>query len=160
MPELLPLSSAAISDFRSHVSQHPSTDPVILDYLTRHINGLMCAEIEQVVTRLLRERLQAGCSDAATANYLNSFRRSAVRNASYSEIGKTLATLGEAFRDRFRDSVFQDLTQADIEKLGIAVNKRDEDAHEAPPIITFAELAEAYRVAGVVVKAVELTLTA
>ena len=158
MPDILPLTSAAIADYQNHLSQHPTTDQVILDYLTRHINGLMCAEIEQVVTGLIRDRLAIGCRDEVTANYLKSLRRSAIRNATFSEIGRTLALFGNDYRENFDVNARKTLADSDIEKLGIAVKNRDADAHEAPPPITFGELEDAYNVATQVVDAVRQTL--
>lgn len=156
---LLPLTDTAISDCRRHIEQYSDTDPAIIAYLTRHINGLMCAEIEQVVTRLIRKRLRAGCGDDATLNFINSMRRSAIRNATYGEIRKTIKLLGENYDDRFRELVTNAVGEEGIGKLGTAVGKRNEDSHETPPDVTFNELEEAYGVATSVVYAVSRTLT-
>ena len=154
----LPLTDAAITDCRDHVNQHPDTDPAISAYLTRHVNGLMCAEIKWVVTRLIRERLEAGCSDEATLNFLKTMNRSTVRNAKYAEIRNTLALLGSTYRSRFSELVDQTIKEEDIEKLGLAVGKRNQNAHESPPDITFRELEEAFSIATRLVDAVRLTL--
>ena len=140
------------------MAQHSDADPAIVAYLTRHVNGLMCAEIERVVTRLIRERLEAGCSDEAVLNYLKSTRRSAIRNAKFREIRNTLRLLGSAYEERFSGLVWSGVGEEGIEKLGMAVGKRDKDAHEDPPDVTFRELEEAYDVATQVVDAVRLTL--
>lgn len=153
----LPFTDAAITDCRDHVNQHPDTDPAISAYLTRHVNGLMCAEIEHVVTRLIRERLEAGCSDDATLNFLRTMRRSVVRNATFAEIQNTIALLGSAYRSKFSQLVDQIVEEGDIEKLGVAVGKRNQDAHESPPDITFRELEEAFSIATRLVEAVRLT---
>ncbi len=155
---LLPLTDTAIADYSQHINQHPDTDSAILAYLTRHINGLMCAEIEQVVTRLIRARLEIGCSDAATSNYLKSLRRSEIRNAKLSEIKNALSLFGNEYRQRFNDLVDQFVGEDGIAKMGLAVGKRDQDAHENPPNITFRELTETYKIATSVVDAVRLTL--
>lgn len=157
-PLQLPLTGTAIEDCRDHINQYPETDAAILAYLTRHVNGLMCAEIEQVVTRLIRERIGLGCSDEATRNYLGSLRRSAVRNAKVSEIRNTLALLGNTYRDRFNNLVDRTAGEDGIEKLGTAVAKRDQDAHDQPPDITFRELEEVYGIATEVVVAVRQSL--
>ena len=154
----LPLTNAAITDCRDHVNQHPDTDPVISVYLTRHVNGLMCAEIEWVVTRLIRERLEAGCSDNATSNFLKTMRRSVVRNATFAEIRDTLALLGRTYGAKFSELVEQTVAEEGIERLGMAVGKRNQNAHESPPDITFRELEETFRAAIQVVDAVKLTL--
>ena len=154
----LPLADAAITDCRDHVNQHPDTDPAISAYLTRHVNGLMCAEVEQVVTRLIRERLEARCSDEATLNFLKTMRRSAIRNATFAEIRDTLALLGNTYRNKFSDLVDQMFKEGDIEKLGMAVGKRNQNAHESPPDITFRELQEVFGIATRLVDAVRLTL--
>ena len=155
---LLPLTYMAISDCRQHISQHSDIDPAILAYLTRHVNGLMCAEIERVVTRLIRERLGKGCSDAATFSFLQSLRRSSVRNATVSEIRNTIKLLGSEYQEKFNHLLEQTVGQESIEKLGIAVGKRNENAHENPPDITFGELEDAFSIANKVVDAVRLTL--
>ena len=157
MPDLLPLTGAAIADYQEHLGQYPDTDLAILAYLTRHINGLMCAEIEQVITRLVRERLESGCKDEATANFLKSMpRRSSIENAGVPAIRNTLSRFGDDHLERFNTFVFQpeSIGDAGVEKLGIAVRKRNEDAHGNPPDITFRELAESYDVAIKVVDAV------
>ena len=154
----LPLTDAAVTDCRAHVNQYPDTDPAISAYLTRHVNGLMCAEIEQVVTRLIRERLEAGCSDEATSNFLKTMRRSAVRNATFAEIRDTLTLLGITYRSKFNELIDQTVNEGDIEKLGMAVGKRNQNAHESPPDITFRELEEAFGIATCLVDAVRLTL--
>ena len=159
MPDLLRLTGAAIADYQNHLGEFPNTDPVIFAYLTRHINGLMCAEIEQVVTRLIRERLERGCRDEATANFLKSLRRSSIRNATVSEIRDAMKLFGDDHRTKFNDLLDQAaVNEESIGKLGMAVGNRDQDAHESPPNITFRELEEAYVVATAVMDAVRLTL--
>ena len=160
MPLLLPLTNAAISDCRNHLNQNPETDPAIIAYLTRHLNGLMCAEIERVITRLVRERLAKGCSDAATASFLQSLGRSSVRNATVSEIRNTIKLLGSPYLERFTLLLEESVGQEGVEKLGIAVGKRNENAHENPPDITFGELEDAFSIANEVVDAARLTLEA
>ena len=147
-----------MADYREHVAKYPNTDLPILAYLTRHINGLMCSEIEQVVTRLVKERLALGCGDEATSNYLTSLRRNAIRNAKFSEVKRTLALFGTLYRDYFDKLVQESLGEAGVERLGIAVGKRDQDAHETPPDITFDELEKAFVVASKMVDAVRVTL--
>lgn len=154
----LPLTDAAITDCRDHVNRHPDTDSAISAYLTRHVNGLMCTEIEWVVTRLIRERLEAGCSDEATSNFLKTMRRSTVRNATFAEIRDTLALLGSTYRSKFSGLVDQTFKEEDIEKLGMAVGKRNQNAHQSPPDFTFRELEEAFSIATRLVDAVRLTL--
>lgn len=158
MTLLLPLTDTAIGDYQLHVKQYPGTDREILAYLTRHINGLMCAEIEQSVTRLIRERLEIGCSDTATSNFLKSVGHSSIRNARIGEIRNALARFGDGCKERFDNLVNQTIDEAGIEKLGMAVGKRNQDAHDNPPDITFRELEEAFSVATDVVDAVRLTL--
>ncbi len=159
MPDLLPLTGAAITDYQEHLSQYPNTDQVILAYLTRHINILMCAEIEREVSRLIRERLTSGCTDAETLSYvLRYIRRGAVQNATFQEIKEKLSyfdnTYGEKFDRLVRDSVGDD----GIGKLSLAVEKRNATSHDSPPIITFGELDDAYSAATVVVDSVRATL--
>jgi ribosomal 50S subunit-associated protein YjgA (DUF615 family) len=158
MSLLLPLTDTAIEDYQIHVRQHPDTDLGILAYLTRHINGLMCAEIEQAVSRLIRERLEIGCSDAATSNFLKSGGYSSIRNAKLEEIRKAVTRFGDAYKEKFDLLVGQTIGEADRGKLGMAVGRRNQDAHENPPNITFRELEEAFRVATFVVEAVRTTL--
>ena len=158
MDILLPLTETAIKDCQDHMNKYPDTDPAIFAYLARHVNGLMCMEIERVVTRLIRDRLALGCSDIATSNFLKSMGRSSVRNATISEIRNTIRLLGNDYRDTFNILVDQSVEQADIEKLGRAVGKRNENAHEDPPNITFRDLQEVFPIAVKVVEAVKLTL--
>lgn len=158
MDILLPLTETAIKDCQSHIKQHPDIDPAISAYLARHVNGLMCMEIEQVVTGLIRDRLAKGCSDTATSNFLKSMGRSSIRNATISEIRNTISLLSNEYKDTFNNTVDQSIGQEGIEKLGIAVGKRNENAHEHPPNITFRELEEVFPIAAKVVEAVRLTL--
>ena len=119
----------------------------------------MCAEIEQVVTRLIKERLASGSRDEPTKHYLiMSTRRSVIRNAKFSEIRNRVGFFGDAYQGRFNDLVHQSVGEDGIDKLGIAVGRRNEDAHESPPDITFSELEEAYNIANSVVDAVRITL--
>ena len=155
---LLPLTETAIKDCQDHINQHPDIDPVISVYLARYINGLMCMEIEQVVTRLIRDRLAIGCSDTATSNFLKSMGRSSVRNAKISEIRDTIRLFGNDYGNTFNTLVDQSVGQEGIEKLGMAVRKRNENSHENPPNITFRDLQEVFPVAVKVVEAVKLTL--
>lgn len=99
-----------------------------------------------------------GCSDTSTSNFLKSLGRSFVRNATISEIRNTIHLIGNDYRDTFNNLIDQSVGQADIEKLGIAVRKRNENAHENPPNITIRELDEAFSIAIKVVEAVKLTL--
>ena len=161
MPLLLPLTDTAISDCRNLLLKYRDTDPIdpaIVSYLTRHVNGLLCAEIELVVSLLIKERIQAGCSDDAASNFLGSSRRNLVRNAKYSEISDKLGLLGETYKSRFREAVESEIGDEGIQKLGIAVGNRDNDAHHTPPDITFGELEEVFSIATSIVDAVERVL--
>ena len=99
-----------------------------------------------------------GCSDTATSNYLKSLVRSSVRNATISEIRNTIRLLGNDYRDKFNNLIDQSVGQEGIDKLGMAVRNRNENAHENPPNITIRELDEAFSIAIKVVEAVKLTL--
>ena len=99
-----------------------------------------------------------GCSDTSTSNFLKSLGRSSVRNAKIPEIRNTIHLLGNDYRDTFNNLVDQFVDQEDIEKLGMAVGKRNENAHENPPNITILELEEVFSIAIKVVEAVKLTL--
>ena len=162
MPELLPLTGSAIADYQEHLAQYPETDPVILAYLTRHINGLMCAEIEQAVTRFVCERMGTGHSDEQIStffpNFLDSRRISSVRNARFDQIRTTLSSFGLAYRDRFDYLVSQAMNTEETTMLNTAVKKRNDDAHSIPPTVRFEEVTETYRVASAIVDAVRLTL--
>lgn len=99
-----------------------------------------------------------GCSDTGTSNFLKSLGRSSVRNATISEIRNTIHLLGNDYRDKFNNLIDQSVGQADIDKLGMAVRNRNENAHENPPNITFRDLQEVFPIAVKVVEAVKLTL--
>ena len=162
MPLLLPLTGTAIADYQNHLHEFPDTDPVIMAYLTRHINGLMCGEIEQVVTQLIVDRLAIGHDDSETLDFFSNFlkfrRISSVRNATFEEIRNTLSSFGPKYREKFNDLVHNAVDNEGIEKLRIAVVKRNEDAHSIPPSITFEEVEEAYDIAISVIDAVSNTL--
>ena len=159
MPNLLPLTDTAISDYRNHLESFPDTEQPILDYLVRHINGLMCAEIEQVITDLFRNRLEQGTNDVAISNYIRRILgRSAVRNARFREIRDKLSFFGDEFGQTFEEFVGISVGEEGIEKLGIAVGKRDQDAHHQPPSLTFSDLEEAFGVASLVVQDVQKAL--
>lgn len=157
MPILLPFTDTAITDCRDQMAAHPDTDVAILAYLTSHVNSLMCAEIESVVTRLIKERIQRG-SDEAAASFLTSLRHSVVRNAKYSEIGDKLALLGDEYKQRYEDMVDNSVGEEGIQRLGMAVGRRDDAAHRTPPNITFKELEEAFSAATTIVDAVRIAL--
>ncbi len=154
----LPLTDVAMADCQSHAAQCSGSDPSIHAYLTRHVNGLMCAEIESVVTRLVRRKLETGCGDRATLNFVRSLRRSAIRNATFVEIRDTLKLFGSDYGSKFSDLVHDRIGEEGISKLGIAVLKRNTNGHRSPPDITFRELEEAYNAAALVVDAVKQTL--
>lgn len=158
MELLLPLTDTAISDCRAHFAEHPNTDPAISAYLTRHVNALLCAEIEAVTTRLIKERIQSGCNDSATSNFLRSLSRSAIRNAKYSEIRDTLKLLGVEYGLKFESEVGTSVGESGIETLGTAVGKRDANSHRHPPNITFRELEQVYSIATSIIEAVRVTL--
>ena len=69
-----------------------------------------------------------------------------------------MTRFGDSYKERFDTLVNQMIDEAGIEKLGMAVGKRNQDAHDNPPDITFRELQEAFHVATDVVNAVRLTL--
>ena len=119
---------------------------------------MMCAEIETIVTRLVRERVESGASDEATLHFVRSMKRSAIRNATFAEIRNTLKLLGSDYGERFSELVQSRVGEEGISKLGMAVGNRNTSAHEDPPDITFRELEEAFDVAAAIVDAVRLTL--
>jgi hypothetical protein len=117
----------------------------------------MCAEIESVVTRLIRERIERG-SDEASGNFLKSWRRGILRNARYSEIRDTIGLFGKEYKTKFVELVDNSVGEIGIEALGIAVGNRDQTAHETPPNVTFHELERAYAVASDMVDMVNQVL--
>ena len=74
------------------------------------------------------------------------------------EIRNKMNLFGKEYGERFDCLIDQIVGQEGIEKLGMAVGKRNENAHENPPDITFGELEEAFSVASKVVEAVRNTL--
>ena len=162
MPELLPRTGKAIENYRNHLRQYPDTDPEILAYLTRHINGLICGEIEQEVTHLIAERLRVGYKDEESAlfipNLLKSRNISSIRNARVREIRDTLSSFSTAYRDKFNGLVSQTVGETGINRLSTAVQKRNDSSHGIPPVIEFQEVEETYRVAIAVIDAVRQTL--
>ena len=155
----LPLTQTAIADCRDLTVQNPHIDPVIGAYLTRYVNGLMCAEIESVVGELIKQRLRDGCADTATSNFLSSIGRSAIRNATISEIRDKMRLFGTDYAQLFDNIIDDAIGEAGREKLGVAVRNRNDNAHDKPVDITFNELEEAFRVATKVVDAVSDTLS-
>ncbi len=162
MPHLLPLTWTAIADYREHLGQYPDTDPVILAYLTRHINGLMCAEIEQVITSLVCERQGVGHKDEESLNFfpnfLNSRRISSIRNARVAQMRIVLSSFGPNYQKKFDKLVRETVDPEGIGKLNTAVKKRNDDSHNIPPTIIFQEVEETYQVATAVIDAVKQTL--
>ena len=163
MPSLLPRTELALSDCREHIDNHPDTNPAILDHLTRHINALMCAEVEQVVTQLIVARLAVGQRDEVAKGFFSNFLRerriSSIRNATVKEVRSTLSAFGPDYREKFNELVRQGLDEDEVRrKLETAVSRRNANAHHIPPSITFQELEAAYTVANEVVEAVRVTL--
>ena len=147
----------AITDCRNHINTYSGIDPVIVAYLTRHVNGLMCTEIESVITQLIRERIEAGCDESAS-NFLKSMPRSVVRNAKYAEIRDKIALFGAQYRLQFEEAVNNSVGEEGIQALGIAVGKRNDAAHREPPDITFREMERAYAAATAIVRAASIVL--
>ena len=148
---LLPLTDTAIEHCRDHLGAHPDTDPAVTSYLARHVNSLMCAEIEVVVSRIIEQRVQAGCSDEVASNFLASLRRNVIRNAKYDEIQGKLKILGQQIAARFEERINETVGEDGKNRLGVAVKKRDDAAHREPPDITFNEVVAAYADATVIV---------
>ena len=121
----------------------------------------MCAEVEDVVTRIIHERieqsLEKGC-DSPAASFVKSRLRSAIRNAKYDEIRSTIAKFGADYEKRFEASVTSEVGEKGISQLGLAVWNRNAIAHKSPPNITFQELESTYAVAEDVVGIVEAVL--
>ena len=162
MPDLLRLTGAAIADYQNHLDEFPNTDPVILAYLTRHINGLMCAEIEQVVTSLVCARLGAGYGDEETSNFFPNFlnyrRISSIRNARVDQIRIALSSFGSDCRERFDRLVREAVDAEDIGKLSTAIRKRTTMPTAFPQPSPFRKSKKAYLIATAVMDAVRLTL--
>lgn len=159
MPSPLPRTERAIADFQNLLSQYPLTEEVIQSYLISHINVSMCAEIEREVSLLFRERLERGCQDEATLNYITQhIRRGAVANATVQEIKEKLSFFGSEYGKRFDAAVRQSVGNDGIGKMTIAVQKRNAAAHDIPPIIDFQEVVATYQVAAAIVDAVRQAL--
>lgn len=154
MELLLPETDTALTHCRAHLNRDPRPDLAIEAYLTRHITGLMCAEVESVIQQLIVERVALGCDEAA-ARLVSSVRANLIRNAKFSEIGDKLALLGDDVKRIYAESVQRSIGEEGIARLGTAVAKRDLVAHSKPPDITFDELVEAYEAASAVVAAVK-----
>ena len=136
------------------VVENPDTDTAVSAYLTRHVNVLMCAEIESVVSKLVLEKVERSYGTPA-ANFLNSIRKGRkgfIPNAQYSEIVQALGLFGTAYRDEFKKAVNEAVGEEGIAMLGIAVGKRNETAHtQTQPDITFREVETAFEVADAIV---------
>lgn len=158
MTVLLPQTATAIADCRKHIDKQDDPDPAIVSYLTRYLTLAMCAEIEAVVTRIIRERIGQGCDDSAAANFLKSLDQSSVRNAKYSEITSVIKRFGSDYEKRFKESVTIEVGERGISRLGLVVWNRNAIAHKSPPDITFHELETTYAVAEDVVAIVEAVL--
>jgi hypothetical protein len=94
------------------------------------------------------------------AGFVRSVRGNIIRNAKFSEIGDKLGLLGDDCKNRYETAVKNDVGEEGIAALGMAVGKRDINAHSAPLNITFEELQRAYRAATAVVSAVKAALDA
>ena len=159
MPDdlLLPLTDTALKDCRAHIGSTPDIDLSIVGYLTRHVAVLMCAEVESVITKLIENRIDLGCDDAAS-NLVKSVRGGLVRNAKFNEIGNRLSLLGDDTRKAFEEMVEASAGEEGVARLGMTVRSRDEAAHMSPPNITFDELDAAYEAAAQIVEAAAAAL--
>ena len=140
------------------MDEYPNSDAVISAYLTLYVNGLMCAEIESVISELIQGRIESGCSDEVALSAVRIRKLGTIRSARIDEVRKTLKQLGSEYVSSFNELVDQSLGEEGKGRLGTAVRNRNETAHRTPPDITFADLEKAYDAATKMVDAVRATL--
>lgn len=162
MPVLLPSTELALSQCRAHWALQGGIadefDPAILSYLTRYVVVLMCAEIETIITQMIRDRVDLGGGDGAVRKFVYSVSGNLIRNAKVAEIGDKLGRFGDEFKAKYDEIIDSSVGEEGVAKLGMAVGNRDQLAHSTPPNLTFRELEEAYTVAEAVVGAARMAL--
>lgn len=82
-----------------------------------------------------------------------------IRNATFAEIKGKMKLFGPQYESTFQSIFDQTVEEGGKEKLGIAVENRDTNAHDDPVDITLNELEDAFDVATKMVAAVQDALS-
>lgn len=153
----LPRTDIALEDCARHLATHAGAGgdtSAVEAYLAGHLVMVLCAEVEELVTRLIYQRIERGGCDEEVANMLRARRKGMVRNASSKEIADTLGQLSPRIRDTYLAAVSVAPGDEGLASLGNAVAARDLIAHSSAPAITLAEVRNAREAAIAVAQAV------
>lgn len=143
---LLPRTDTALEDCRRHLEACPDIDPAVLSYLVRHLAVTLCAEMEHSLSKILVQRVEAGC-DEGPANLIKSVRKNLLRSARPSEIKDIVRYFGESSLARYEDEIRTSVGDEGLSRLGTLVSHRDATAHTEPLDMTFREFELAYQAA-------------
>lgn len=145
-------TETALDECRVHLEHTNAFGTAIEAYLTRHLLVLLCSEVESHVRELIHDKADHESTEAISS-LVRQIGRNLVRNAKHSEIKEVLGYLGKPYAERYDELVRSAISEADMARLGNAVESRNKVAHRAPPLVTFNEVVSAHQAAEKVVEA-------
>lgn len=159
----LPRTDLALEECRKHLeavtASKSNLDTALIEaYLAQHLAVVLCAEVEEIVTGLVYDRIDRSGCDPEIISLLKARKRGVIRNASHKEIADTLGQLGVGVRDAYVNAIDNGIGERGIWHLGNAVAARDDVAHRAPPNVSLGDVRLAFEAATEVIAAVRLSL--
>ncbi len=146
-------TTAIIEDCESFVSNPEFMGSPIESYLVQHALVVLCAEIQQDIYEIVRERA-ARADDQQLASFVSNAAQRVLRSVGKSELAGFVGYFGQEEKKKFNAL----LDEAEVTKYNNAVNNRHDIAHRSGVQVTFSELKEAVSAASNILQALALSI--
>lgn len=146
-------TTTIIADCESVVSNPDLMGSPIESYLVQHALIVLCAEIQQEVYEIVRNRA-AYANDQQLTNFTSNTAKRVLRSVEKSELAGFVGHFGKEEKDRFNQLV----DDTEVTKYNNAVSNRHDVAHRSGVHVTFSELKDAVFAASNILYALETSL--
>ena len=149
MNSYLPRTLLALEECEQHLSITGTTGTSIESYLTQHILVILCAEMQQEIYRIVKEKT-AKHTNGPILQFISAAQVRMLRSVKTGEICGFLACFDTKHKELFNNS----LTDQEIGAYNNAITDRHDVAHRQGANITFSELKNAFNIASKILQTV------
>lgn len=132
----------AIQDCEQHLIETRAFGSPVESYLTQHILVILCAEMQQEIYKLVKQRCSTN-SDQYLMKFIESTQEKVLRSVQKAEIAGFLGYFGLGVKDQFNKSI----SESEVSIYNNAVLSRHDVAHRMGSTTTFEELKSATEIA-------------
>jgi hypothetical protein len=147
-----------MEECKAVLSNPKSSGSSIESYLVQYALIVLCAEIEEKVTDIVKNRAFLTC-DESLANFVSTISRRVLRSVKKNELAGFVGYFGKKEQGKFNDFFMDDTGQKRVQSYDNAINARHSIAHGGSGVqVTFSELESAISVAQHILQAFEQSI--